>query len=107
MADDIQPHLKTMDYIDHYDSPLGGITMVSDGTSLTGLWFDGEKYFGTTLSEEYEEKGLPVFAKAREWLDIYFSGKAPGFTPPLSIFFEYEQGFCRFDTLFSDRKSVV
>ena len=74
-----------MDYINHYDSPIGGITLASDGTALTGLWFDDQKYFGDTLTEEYEETNLPVFAKATEWLDIYFSGKDPGFTPPLHL----------------------
>ena len=74
-----------MDYIHHYDSPLGGITLASDGTALTGLWFDGQKYFGDTLSENHQEKNLPVFEQADLWLDIYFSGKAPGFTPPLHM----------------------
>ena len=32
-----------MDYICHYDSPLGGITLASDGSALTGLWFEGQK----------------------------------------------------------------
>ena len=54
-----------MDYINHYDSPLGGITLASDGTALTGLWFDDQKYFGDTLTEEYEETNLPVFAKSK------------------------------------------
>ena len=72
-----------MDYTYHYDSPLGGITLSSNGTELTGLWFDGQKYFGNTLSKQYEGKNLPVFGQAAFWLDIYFSGKAPGFTPPL------------------------
>ena len=74
-----------MDYINHYDSPIGGITLASDGTALTGLWFDDQKYFGDTLTEEYEETNLPVFAKATEWLDIYFSGRNPGFIAPLSM----------------------
>ena len=39
-------------YTYHYDSPLGGITIASDGNSLTGLWFDGQKYFGDTLAEQ-------------------------------------------------------
>ena len=34
-----------MTYIYHYHSPLGGITLSSNGTELTGLWFDGQKYF--------------------------------------------------------------
>ena len=74
-----------MEYTHHYDSPLGGITLASDGGALTGLWFDGQKYFADTLAEEHEVKELPVFEQADRWLDIYFSGKDPGFTPPLSM----------------------
>ena len=74
-----------MDYIHHYLSPLGGITIASDGNALTGLWFDGQKYFGSTLSAEYEERPLPVFDQTISWLDLYFSGRDPGFTPPLCL----------------------
>ena len=74
-----------MEYTHHYDSPLGGITLASDGGALTGLWFDGQKYFADTLAEEHEVKELPVVEQADRWLDIYFSGKDPGFTPPLSM----------------------
>lgn len=74
-----------MIYTHHYCSPLGGITLSSNGTALTGLWFDGQKYFGDTLPEEYEEKTLPIFEQTARWLDIYFSGKAPDFTPPLCM----------------------
>lgn len=74
-----------MTYTYHYDSPLGGITLSSNGTELTGLWFDGQKYFGDTLPKEYEEKPLPIFEQSVHWLDIYFSGKAPDFTPSLCM----------------------
>lgn len=74
-----------MTYTYHYQSPLGGITLSSNGTELTGLWFDGQKYFGDTLSKKYEEKSLPVFELSVRWLDIYFSGEAPDFTPPLCM----------------------
>ncbi len=69
----------------HYHSPLGGITISAIGNELTGLWFDGQKYFGSTLPKEYEEQPLPVFEETKKWLDIYFSGKAPDFTPPLKM----------------------
>lgn len=72
-----------MDYAYHYTSPIGGITMASNGDSLTGLWFNGQKYFASTLSQKHMEKQLPVFDRTCEWLDIYFSGKDPGFMPPL------------------------
>lgn len=74
-----------MEYTAHYDSPLGGITLFSDGQALTGLWFDGEKYFGEGLSQEREEKDMPAFAEAVRWLDIYFGGEEPGFLPPLAM----------------------
>ena len=74
-----------MDYTHHYDSPLGGITMSGDGSALTGLWFDGQKYFADTLSAEHTERHLPVFDEADRWLDVYFSGKAPDFTPALHM----------------------
>lgn len=74
-----------MEYIHHYDSPLGGITIASDGKALTGLWFDGQKYFADTLDKDFEEKELPVFEQTDQWLNIYFSGNAPGFTPSLKM----------------------
>ena len=74
-----------MEYIHHYKSPLGGITMASDGKALTGLWFDGQKYCAVTLSKEHEKKMLPVFEAADRWLDIYFQGKEPDFLPPVSF----------------------
>ena len=74
-----------MDYIHHYSSPLGGITVASDGEAITGLWFDGQKHIADTLEKEHEEKQLPVFTQTDNWLDIYFSGRAPDFTPPISM----------------------
>ena len=71
-----------MEYTHHYPSPLGGVTLACDGDALTGLWFDGQKHFAETLSENREERFLPVFRDACLWLDLYFSGKQPDFTPP-------------------------
>ena len=74
-----------MYYTYRYTSPLGGITMASDGANITGLWFDGQKYFAADLPESHTEKYLSVFGQTGQWLDIYFSGKAPDFMPPLSM----------------------
>ena len=74
-----------MDFIAHYFSPLGGITLSSDGFSLTGLWFDGQKHFAVTLSETRQKKDLPVFDLTKHWLDIYFEGKNPDFIPSLNL----------------------
>lgn len=72
-----------MQYIHRYKSPLGYITEASDGEALIGLWFDGQKYFADNLDKNHEEKQLPIFGEVDRWLDIYFSGKMPDFTPPL------------------------
>ena len=72
-----------MQYVSHYASPLGGITLAADEKGLTGLWFDGQKYFALYLDKEHEEKELPVFQQAKKWLDIYFSGKEPHVDVPL------------------------
>ena len=101
-----------MKYIMHYDSPIGPITLASDGQALTDLLFDGEKYYdeafenhskgvkendsaakqrapkkGTQLIEvsASEIADHPAFAETIRWLDIYFSGKDPGFLPPLKL----------------------
>ena len=74
-----------MTYTAHYDSPLGGITLASDGHALTGLWFDGQKHFAATLTNESsEDSDLPVFEHTKKWLDLYFSGECPDFTPLLA-----------------------
>ena len=67
----------------HYDSPLGGILLAADEIGLTGLWFDGEKYFADNLPAEHTEQETPILIEVKRWLDIYFTGKEPDFTPPL------------------------
>lgn len=75
-----------MDYLHDYHSPLGEITLASDGRRLVGLWFEKSRYFGEVLAKERAVSDtLPVFKQADQWLDLYFSGKAPGFTPPLNV----------------------
>ena len=62
-----------------YASPVGELTLASDGTALTGLWLEGQKYFGGTSGEELApgRPDLPVFQAARAWLDRYFAGEKP------------------------------
>ncbi len=74
-----------MQYINHYQSPIGGITMASNGDALTGLWFDGQKYFAAGLQQNAITKNLLIFTETKRWLDIYFSGTMPHFTPPFHL----------------------
>ncbi len=70
-------------FLTHYASPLGPILLAADETGLTGLWFEGQKYFPSFLGVDYQEKETPVLTETARWLDVYFSGKDPGFLPPL------------------------
>lgn len=72
-----------MIFIQHYDSPLGGILLAADETGLTGLWFDGQKFFARDLPAECVEQNTPALSEVKRWLDIYFTGKEPDFMPPL------------------------
>ena len=74
-----------MNYIYHYHSLLGVINLASDGEALTGLWFDGQKHFPHNLTDDSIEAELPIFTQTCNWLDKYFSGRIPDFTPPINL----------------------
>lgn len=79
-------------YTWHYQSPLGGMTMASNGSALTGLWFDGQKYYPQDIvlkGPDEPDKGLPtgairIFQETERWLDRYFAGGNPDFVVPLA-----------------------
>lgn len=67
-----------MVYSAAYSSPVGPLTLASDGGHLVGLWIEGQKYFGGTIAGEMTEKeDLPLFHAVKDWLDRYFAGKRP------------------------------
>ena len=74
-----------MTFIQHLDSPLGDILLAADDVGLTGLWFEGQKYFAATLPAEVQTKETPALREGRRWLDLYFAGKEPKTSPPLPL----------------------
>lgn len=74
-----------MQYIAHYDSPIGGILLAADDIGLTGLWFDGEKYYAENLSPHHKTRNIPVLKETARWLDIYFAGSEPDFIPSIHM----------------------
>lgn len=75
-------------YINHYQSPLGGMTMSSNGEALTGLWFDSSQQNNSFMQGAKREKAnnfFTIFDEAEEWLNIYFTGRAPDFMPNISL----------------------
>ena len=74
-----------MQFITTYQSPLGTMLIACDDIGLTGLWFEGGKYYALGLEENCEERETAVFVEVKRWLDIYFAGKEPDFMPSLHL----------------------
>lgn len=90
-----------------FASPLGEILLAADGRGLTGLWFEGQEHFGSTLLREDSERvagadavsgtggmssvgpangaASSVLERSWAWLNAYFAGQEPRFTPPLHM----------------------
>ena len=66
-----------------YESVLGTLLLVSDGTALTGLYFEDQKHLPDLSG--IRKQNLPVFDETAAWLDLYFQGRIPEFAPPLSL----------------------
>ncbi len=75
-----------MSYTCRVDSPVGPLTLASDGDALTGLWMEGQKYYAATLDTDAGARDLPVFDTARAWLTRYFAGEGADVSalPPLA-----------------------
>ena len=74
-----------MGFTQRYASPLGGLLLAADEQGLIGLWFDGARHFAANLPEAREEKRTPILDETARWLDDYFSGGQPDFTPSLHL----------------------
>lgn len=77
--------MKDSKFILPYESPLGRLILASDGEHLTGLWIEGQKYFGSTLQDDVCQKELEIFKETSQWLDKYFTGERSDVTPKLKV----------------------
>ena len=74
-----------MVYTCTYKSLLGDMLLSADETGLTGVWFEGQKYFANTLPVERVSQETKILTEAKKWLDVYFSGKVYTATSPCRI----------------------
>ena len=63
-----------MIYTYKYKSPLGRILLAADEVGITGLWFEGQKYFANTLPDKHIPQETEILTEAKKWRDVYFSG---------------------------------
>jgi len=64
---------------------LGVVLMTADAMALTGLYFQGQRYAPEPAPGWIQRDDRPVFARARAWLEAYFSGRSPSFDVPLAL----------------------
>ena len=74
-----------MHYTSLYQSPLGEILLAADEIGVTGVWFKDGKYYAYCLDKVNEPRETLIIGRLKRWLDIYFSGKEPDFTPPVHL----------------------
>lgn len=70
-------------YQTQVSSPLGPLTLASDGAAVTGLWMAGQKYYPDSL-DAASCPDLPVFRQTAQWLDAYFRKLPLPEMPPLA-----------------------
>lgn len=70
-----------MDFFTYHDSPLGPITLTFDGEALICLRFGKTDNNCVNPLSTFHYP----FSTCIRWLDLYFSGRQPDFTPPLSL----------------------
>lgn len=66
-------------------SPLGEITLRSNGEALTGLWFVDDKHYGAKDIAGAALADLELFMQAEAWLAEYFAGREPKVSVPLKL----------------------
>ncbi len=85
----------------YYCSPVGRLLLAGADGKLTGVWIEGQKYYGRSAPETMVfDDGLHIFREARQWLDRYFSGGRPAaaelpLAPSGSAFWQMVWGFLR------------
>ena len=72
-----------MRYTAVFESPIGPLTIVSDGEAVTGLDFPLWRGAPRTAADGERREDLPIFRETRRWLETYFSGRDPGPAPLL------------------------
>ena len=72
-------------YTMYYPSPLGRMLLAADEEGLVGAWFEGQKYYGSALEDDVLQEKNDILRRAEQWLDLYFSGTEPDFTPAIHL----------------------
>ena len=72
-----------MRYYTTVESPVGTLTVVSDGEAVTALDFPLWRGHPRAAAEGTRAPELPVLRQTEQWLAAYFAGEDPGPVPPI------------------------
>lgn len=78
--------MENLRFFKRYTTPEGfsDIILTSDGMFLTGLYFESPVK-AEDFSHFEKENDLPAFGVTEKWLNEYFGGKRPDFTPDINL----------------------
>lgn len=64
-----------MNYICDFSTPLGDITLASNGETLSGLWFKDQKYYKRTVGNDFAVKNIALFNEVIDFITKYSNGE--------------------------------
>lgn len=64
-----------MSVLTRIETPVGIVIASSDGQSLTGLWFEGQKYECAFVENPVWDDSLLLWKRVQEALEAYFQGE--------------------------------
>lgn len=73
-----------MHYYDLYESPRGQMLLVANGVGLSGVYFDGQKYFPKAASDWRRDARHEPLRQAKQELSEYFGGERKRFETALA-----------------------
>ena len=73
-----------MSYYDIYESPHGRMLLVADDAGLSGVYFEGQKYFPQIAAEWRRDSRQPTLSQAKRELAEYFGRERKTFEVPLA-----------------------
>lgn len=64
-------------YVTKYNSPIGQLTLISEGEYLTNLYIEGQIYYLDNRIKYLKKDNLEIFIQTKKWLNMYFEGNIP------------------------------
>lgn len=68
---------------DTFESPIGILTVSTDGSKITSLHIEGSRYFTAIPDDWTRDKSQPILQQTKKQLEEYFNGTRKNFDLPL------------------------